>query len=98
MVGLGGAGGEALGVPPVTGLCSPQVGGVTVQTLYSEAPDENAKQLCEWMEQGAFKAMNDGYLVGPACQRPVCTRIRHARTHALDGSLAAGQVRARHLC
>lgn len=81
MVGLGGAGGEALGVPPVTRLCSPQVGGVTIQTLYSEAPDENAKQLCEWMEQGAFKAMNDGYLVGPACQRPVCTRIRHARTH-----------------
>ena len=69
-------------MPPVTGLCSPQVGGVTVQTLYSEAPDENAKQLCEWMEQGAFKAMNDGYLVGPACHSP-CARAyaTHARTH-----------------
>jgi len=38
------------------------VGGVIVQTLSSESADENAKQLCEWMEQGAFKAMNDGYL------------------------------------
>ena len=35
-----GVGSEALSVAPVTELCSPQVGGVTVMTLYSDAPDE----------------------------------------------------------
>ena len=104
-----GVGSEALSVAPVTELCSPQVGGVTVMTLYSEAPDENAKQVVEWMEEGVFKAMNDGYLVRTACQWPSArahtthastprTQAHHARTHALGGSRAAGQVRARHLC
>ena len=78
-------------MPPVTRLCSPQVGGVTIQTLYSEAPDENAKQLCEWMEQGAFKAMNDGYLVRPACRWP-CARAH--TTHARTGRLTRGRTSA----
>jgi len=94
VVGLGGVGGKALGVPPVTVLCPPQVGGVIVQTLSSESADENAKQLCEWMEQGAFKAMNDGYLVRPASQRSYAhtthTRtgeLTHGRTSACSSSL-----------
>ena len=44
-----GVGSEALSVAPVTELCSPQVAGVTVMTLHSDAPDENAKQVVEWM-------------------------------------------------
>ena len=82
-----GVGSEALSVAPVTELCSPQVGGVTVMTLYSEAPDENAKQVVEWMEEGVFKAMNDGYLVRTACQRP------SARAHTTHATTCATFIR-----
>lgn len=91
MAGLGGVGGKALGVPPVTVLCPPQVGGVIVQTLSSESADENAKQLCEWMEQGAFKAMNDGYLVRPASQRSC---VHAHTTHTRMGGLTRGRTSA----
>ena len=91
-------GSEALSVAPVTELCSPQVGGVTVQTLYSEAPDENAKQVVEWMEEGVFKALNDGYLVHTACQRPSAradtTHASTPRTHARTARLACGRTSA----
>jgi hypothetical protein len=95
VVGLGGVGGDALCVPPVKDSCSTQVGGVTVQTLLfsdeNEESDENAKQLAAWMEQGAFKAMHDGYLVRPARQRP-CARAY--TTHARTGRLTRGRTSA----
>ena len=37
--------------------CSPQVGPIIVPTLSSESPGDDAEQLCEFMEQGAFKAL-----------------------------------------
>lgn len=89
---------EALSVAPVTELCSPQVGGVTVMTLYSDAPDENAKQVVEWMEEGVFKALNDNYLVRTACQRPGArahtTHARTPRTYARTTRLSCGRTSA----
>ena len=59
--------------------CSPQVGPIIVPTLSSESPGDDAKQLCEFMEQGAFKALNESFLVRVrvTSQRPCATHISH---------------------
>ena len=46
-----------------------QIGGVVVQTLTSDSPDEKVQQLTEWMEKGVFEALKQGFMVCPACQR-----------------------------
>ena len=63
-----------------------------MQTLSSESPDENAKQLVDWMEQGVFKALNAGYLVRPCHQRP-CAKHTHKRARAV-GSASRGRTSA----
>ena len=74
--------------------CSPQVGPIIVPTLSSESPGDDAEQLCEFMEQGAFKALTKASWC--VCVSPASGRA--PRTKAMGDGFAAGQVRTRHLC